>query len=81
MRLFRNALAAAALVTWGIFLKFRSWLGRNGPDLPTGDNVVRLSDHGDPFYISVQQQWVLNGLMVLPFLIFILAVWIDRRNR
>lgn len=55
MRRLRNALAATALTMWGVFLAFQFWLGRKSPDLPTGDDTVRLSDHGDPFYISVHQ--------------------------
>ena len=81
MLLIRNALGAAFLMLWAVYLAFRSWLGRNSPDMPIGDNLVRLSDHGVPFYISGLQQWTLNGLMVLPFVVLIFAMWADRKAR
>ncbi|MNV16797.1 hypothetical protein D3C71_1075660 [compost metagenome] len=81
MRLIRNALGTVVLMLWGVYLAFRSWLGQNSPNIPTGDNLVRLSDHGEPFYISGLQQWTLNGLMVLPFVALIFAMWADRKAR
>jgi len=81
MRLIRNALGAAFFMLWAVFLAFRSWLGQNSPNIPTGDKLFRLSDHGDPFYVTDLQQWTLNGLMVLPFVVFVFAFWADRKAR
>lgn len=81
MRLIRNALSAAFLMLWAVYFAFWFWLGQNSPDIPTGDKLVRLSDHGDPFYISGLQQWTLNRLMILPFVVFVFAMWADRKAR
>lgn len=79
MRLIRKALSAAFLMLWAGYFTFWFWLGQNSPNIPTGDKLVRLSDHGDPFYVTRLQQWTLNGLMILPFVVLVFAMWANRK--
>lgn len=81
MSIARNVLFVGFLGLFACRFILWIWLARAGSETPSGDNLIRLSDHGNSFYVTSSQHWVLNGLMIAAFVTFVLLFFVDRRTR